>query len=75
MTDNGFKRDELKQKVIFILQGWAKYNLQPVQSVRRASIYIQISDKSISMVEAFKSFCCSEWQYWAEKFNLLSGTN
>lgn len=47
MTNNAIKCDELKQKFIFILQGWAKYKLQPVQSVGKARIYIHISDKSI----------------------------
>lgn len=47
MSNKALKCDELKQKVIFILQGWAKYNLQPDQSVRKARIYMQISDKSI----------------------------
>lgn len=45
MSNKALKCDELKQKVIFILQGWA--NLQPAQSVRKARIYMQISDKSI----------------------------
>lgn len=47
VTNNAIKCDELKQKFIFILQGWAKYKLQPVQSVGKARIYIHISDKSI----------------------------
>lgn len=47
MTNDALKCDELKQKVIFILHGSAKYNLQLVQSVRKARTYIQISDKSI----------------------------
>lgn len=47
LANNALKCDERKQKVIFISQGWAKYNLQAVRSVRKADIYIQISEKLI----------------------------
>lgn len=47
VASDALKHDELKQRVILILQGSAKYNLQPAQSVRKAMIYSQISGNSI----------------------------
>lgn len=47
VTSDALKHDELKQRVILILQGSAKYNLQPAQSVKKAMIYTQISGNSI----------------------------